>query len=111
MPAGKRGAHMSQVSGSAANQEWGSELTTEWELDGQPGLVLVHMQNGIIDPIPSIRESPMIDNQRRLVAAFRERDLPVFFSCAIPNPFGKLPAYGRLMQLIREGITETPMLE
>lgn len=78
----------------------------EWAMDGKPALLLIHMQDGIIDNRPQVRESKtMLPNQKKLIAAFRERNLPIVFCNAIPNPLGELPAYGRLMKMIRETMT------
>ncbi|MCL1897194.1 MAG: cysteine hydrolase [Clostridiales bacterium] len=79
-----------------------------WEMDGKPALVLLHMQNGIIgggkwikewyDGLrETVTEMGMFDRIQELLAAFRERELPVVFVNVIPNAFGPMPKYGILM--------------
>ncbi|MEU9063653.1 isochorismatase family cysteine hydrolase [Streptomyces sp. NPDC048430] len=92
-------------------KESGNEATQDWVMDGKPALVLMHMQNGIAELFPQDRISGMIERQRELLDAFRSRDLPVVFVNVIPNPMGKLPAYGQLMKGIKKLISDTAMLD
>ena len=74
----------------------------EWKMEGKPALVLLHYQEGIIGKGEWIQgwyepakqaciKSGMFENTKALLDAFREKDLPVVFVNAIPNPIGKLP--------------------
>ncbi|HWI72260.1 MAG TPA: isochorismatase family protein [Baekduia sp.] len=78
----------------------------DFELVGKPALVLMHMQEGIagehlflgkdLRPIAkeALAASGVVERCRALADAFRARDLPVIFVQAIPDPIGKVPAYG-----------------
>jgi nicotinamidase-related amidase len=91
----------------------------EWKIDGKPGLVVMHMQSSILgDELKgnpyynefnkAIRESGMIDRTRELLKAFRDRNLPVVFVNAMMGMGGlqrKLPAYGKLFDMIRANIS------
>ena len=85
----------------------------EWKMEGKPALVLLHYQQGIIGRGTWIQgwyepakkrciESGMFEHTKELLDAFRSKKLPVIFVNAIANPFGKLPAYGYLMDKNRE---------
>jgi nicotinamidase-related amidase len=81
-------------------------------MEGTPALVLFHMQRGLAgeqdfipnwggDAVGAIRDSGMVEKIQELLAAFRAKKLPVAFVNAIPNPLGKVPAYGYLYDEIR----------
>lgn len=90
-----------------------------FEIVGKPALVLNHLQVGLAGEgtfIPNwgpkakqgIIDSGMIEQCRILADAFRARDLPVIFINAIPNPIGKVPAYGDLYREIEAGKVDRP---
>lgn len=92
-----------------------------FEIVGKPALVLNHMQRGLAGEgmfIPNwgpnakkgIEASGMVENCRKLADAFRQRDLPVIFVNAIPNPIGKIPAYGDLYREIEAAKIDRPFL-
>ena len=94
----------------------------EWKMEGKPALVLLHYQEGIIGKGSWIQgwyepakqaciASGMFENTKALLDAFREKNLPVVFVNAIPNPFGKLPKYGYLMDKNREHYNPEVMFE
>lgn len=94
----------------------------EWEMKGKPALVLLHYQEGIMgkgewiqgwyEPAKKrILEVGMIDRTLELLEAFREKNLPVIYVNAIPNPFGILPEYGYLFDKNREHFCNDPFLE
>jgi len=85
----------------------------EWEMDGKPALIMLHMQEGIIGKGKWIEgwyeparercaELGMFDRIHELLQAFRDRGLPVVFVNAIPNPTGTLPRYGALFEKNRD---------
>lgn len=91
----------------------------DFEIAGKPALVLNHLQVGLAGEgtfIPNwsdsarkgIVASGMVEKCRILAAAFRARDLPVIFVNAIPNPIGKVPAYGDLYREIEAGNVADP---
>jgi len=93
-----------------------------WEMDGKPALVLLHMQEGIIGKgkwiegwhegaIEKCTSVGMFDRIQELLKAFREKGLPVIFVNAIPNPTGRLPAYGILFDKNRDLYSDVPMME
>lgn len=87
---------------------------SEWKMDGKPGLVICHMQKGIVGNgyftghewwergDKAIKESGMIAKQQALLKAFRDKKLPVVFVNVLHNPLGHTPAYGRLWNMIRD---------
>ena len=94
----------------------------EWKLEGKPALVLLHYQEGIIgkgtwiqgwyeNAKKACNEVGMFENTKALLDAFREKNLPVVFVNAIPNPVGKLPKYGYLMDKNREHYNDAVMFE
>lgn len=93
----------------------------DFEIAGKPALVLNHMQRGLAGEgmfIPNwgpnakkgIEASGMVENCRKLADAFREKDLPVIFVNAIPNPLGKVPAYGDLFREIEAANISEPFM-
>jgi len=95
----------------------------EWKMDGKPGLVIMHMQSTILGEDskkltlhnrPVVDESGMIPRLRELLEAFRKKNLPIVFVHAIMGMGGiqhRLPAYGKLFDLIRQNITTLDDLE
>ena len=94
----------------------------EWKMEGKPALVLLHYQEGIIGKGEWIQgwfepakeaciKSGMFENTKALLDAFREKNLPVVFVNAIPNPIGKLPKYGYLNDKNREHYCSDPLVE
>jgi nicotinamidase-related amidase len=91
----------------------------DWEMQGRPALVILHMQQGIVGKrgnIPglyqAVQDSGIIPRQQALLQAFRAKGLPVVFVRALhvtkaQDPCGVLPAYGNLCRLI-EAAKETP---
>lgn len=85
-----------------------------WKMDGKPGLVICHMQKGIVGTgsytghdwwapgAKAIKDSGMIPNQQALIKAFREKKLPVIFANVLHDPLGHAPAYGKLWQMFRD---------
>lgn len=92
-------------------------LTGEWEegdwsFDGNPALIINHMQMGIAgsgnfsgapyaQEKKAMEELGTIEKQKQLIAAFRERNLPVIFVSVIPNPIGVLPKWGHIWQMTK----------
>jgi nicotinamidase-related amidase len=71
----------------------------DWKIDGNPVLLILHMQNGIAGRVKDLlNESGVIKNQQALLQAFRSRKLPVIYVNVLLNPpvAGKLPAYGMI---------------
>jgi len=80
----------------------------EWQMDGKPALVLLHMQNGLVgeqtfipnwgpDAKVAIKASGMMDRVQDLLAAFRAKNLPICFVNANPaGGTGDLPKYGHI---------------
>lgn len=92
-----------------ATGEW---EVPEWTFDGNPALVINHMQNGIagtgkFSGAPYVQEKEAMDRlgtiakQKQLIAAFRERKLPVIFVSVVPNPIGVLPKWGFIFEMSR----------
>jgi len=84
----------------------------DWSFDGNPALVINHMQKGIagggkFSGAPYSQEKEAMDRldtiamQKKLIAAFRERNLPVIFVSVIPNPIGILPKWGHIFEMSR----------
>jgi nicotinamidase-related amidase len=82
----------------------------EWSFDGNPALVINHMQVGIagtgeFSGAPHSQEKKAMDalgtieQQKKLIAAFRERKLPVVFMSVIPDPIGYLPKWGFIFEM------------
>jgi nicotinamidase-related amidase len=81
-----------------------AEATSEWELVGKTALLFVHMQNAIVkapsplEPLGHIRateEDQIIPRMEKLLAAFRQKGLPVVYVNAYTPEETKLPVYGR----------------
>ncbi len=82
----------------------------EWSFDGEPALVINHMQVGIagtgeFSGAPFGQEKEQMErlgtiaHQKKLIAAFRERNLPVIFMSVIPNPINYLPKWGFIFEM------------
>jgi nicotinamidase-related amidase len=99
-----------------------ADKKSDWKMDGKPALILMHMQQGLVGKgtfIPGwfdaakkgILESGMIPRIQDLLKAFREKNLPVIFVSALPNPIGTVPAYGWLYRKIEDAKIDTPLLD
>jgi nicotinamidase-related amidase len=82
---------------------------SNWEMDGKPALIVLHMQKGMVSKgsvhpqrfqavQKAINESGMLNNIQKLLNAFRSRNLPVIFVNVFHNPLGKASAYGWLFK-------------
>ena len=82
----------------------------EWKFDANPALVINHMQIGIagtgkMSGAPYAQEKEAMDRlhtiekQKKLIAAFRERNLPIVFISVIPDPIGYLPKWGHIFEM------------
>lgn len=86
---------------------------SDWKMDGKPGLVIGHMQQGIVgkgsftgrawwEPgAKAVKESGMVAKQQELLKAFRDKKLPVIFVNVLHDPIGYAPAYGSLWNMFR----------
>ena len=85
----------------------------EWKFDGNPALIINHMQVGIVgngefsgapheQEAKNIKESRIIEYQKELLAAFRKKKLPIIFISVIPNPIGFLPKWGFIFEVTRQ---------
>jgi nicotinamidase-related amidase len=103
-----RGVLLEEIPGFGTG-EW---EVPEWSFDGHPALIVNHMQEGIVgsgrftgcaveeqrayfDSHPHV-----IANQKRLLAAFREKGYPVIFISVVPNPLGFTPKWGFIFRMI-----------
>jgi nicotinamidase-related amidase len=85
---------------------------SEWEMEGKPALILIHMQHAITDPEGKVAhfhskatwESGIIEKQQALLQAFREKGLPVIYvnSSVPPDGWDRLPHYGRFHAALRK---------
>jgi nicotinamidase-related amidase len=86
---------------------------SDWEMDGKPALVILHMQEGMVGKgtfhperhqsvVKAVRESGMLNCIQALLEAFRDKKLPVVFVNVLHNPFGASSAYGWLFQYAGE---------
>lgn len=85
----------------------------EWSFDGRPALIINHMQEGIVGggrfnggPVDQtqayLKSHPhLIANQKKLLAAFREKKLPIFFVSVLPNPIGIIPKWGFIFKMTK----------
>lgn len=82
----------------------------EWKFDATPALVINHMQMGIagsgeMSGAPYSQEKEAMDalntieKQKQLIAAFRERKLPIVFMSVVPDPIGYLPKWGFIFEM------------
>jgi nicotinamidase-related amidase len=85
----------------------------KWEMPGKPALVLMHMQNGLAgsmtmmpnwssDAAMAISESGMLDRIQELLAAFREKQLPIcFVNAHSTGAMATVPKFGQIYQEMR----------
>lgn len=82
----------------------------KWKFDGNPALIINHMQVGIVgtgefsgspheQEAKSIEEGDIIGYQKKLLKAFRGKKLPIIFVSVIPNPIGILPKWGFIFEM------------
>src|SRR4030042_3441858 len=85
----------------------------EWKFDGNPALIINHMQVGIVgtgefsgapheQEAKSIKDGDIIGYQKKLLKGLRERNLPIIFVSVIPNPIGFLPKWGFIFEMSKE---------
>ena len=86
---------------------------SNWHIDGKPGLVVLHMQKGMLtkgtihsDKFESVRkaveESGMVNRIQALLKAFRDKKLPIIFVNVFHNPLGIPSTYGWLFKNVGE---------
>jgi len=101
---------MAELSGIIPGWDNGDWEVPEWSFDGNPALVINHMQVGIagtgkMSGAPFAQEKEAMERlntiamQKKLIAAFREKKLPVVFVSVIPNPIGYLPKWGHIFEM------------
>jgi nicotinamidase-related amidase len=83
----------------------------EWRLEGKTALLLVHMQNAIVkapsplEPLGHIRatwEDGIVPRMEKLLAAFRDKGLPVIYVNAHTPGDAKFPVYGRFWPAVEK---------
>lgn len=90
--------------------ETGEWVVPKWSFDGNPALIINHMQvgiagSGVMSGAPYAQEKKAMDElgtiekQKKLIAAFRERNLPVVFISVIPDPINYLPKWGFIFEM------------
>ena len=84
----------------------------DWTFDGKPALIINHMQEGIVGtgrftgaPVEMQQKyfeshPNIIANQKKLIAAFREKGYPVIFIAVAPNPIGWTPKWGFIFRMV-----------
>ena len=84
-----------------------------WKFDGRPALIINHMQQGIVGtgrftgaPVEQQKayldsHPEIIGNQKKLLAAFREKGYPIVFISVIPDPIGYVPKWGFIFDMLR----------
>lgn len=97
----------------------------EWSFTGKPALIINHMQMGIAgtgkfsgapfeQEKKAMNELNTIPMQKKLIAAFREKKLPVIFISVIPEPINYLPKWGFIFDMCRlkapKGLLDNPEL-
>lgn len=103
---------MAELEGIIPGWGTGEWKVPEWNFDGNPALVINHMQKGIAgsgkfsgapydQEVEAMTRLHTIENQKKLIAAFRERNLPVIWISVIPNPIGILPKWGVIFDMSR----------
>lgn len=101
---------MADLADKIPGWESGEWVVPEWSFDGIPALVINHMQVGIagtgeMSGAPYAQEKKAMDElgtiekQKKLIAAFRERRLPIVFMSVIPDPIGYLPKWGFIFEM------------
>ena len=97
-----------KIPGWSTREMW--KYSEEWSFDGNPALVINHMQMGIAgngkfsgaphsQELEAMKELNTIEMQKKLIAAFRERNLPIVFISVVPNPIGYLPKWGYIFKM------------
>jgi len=90
------------------------KTTREWSFDGErnPCLIVNHMQIGIAgrdgeytgadadQQWEALERLGTIDKQKQLIAAFRERNLPIIYVAVLPNPTGFTPKWGFIFEMV-----------
>lgn len=82
----------------------------EWKFDATPALLINHMQVGIAgtgeysgaphaQEVKAMKELNTIAQQKKLIAAFRERKLPIVYMSVIADPIGYLPKWGFIFEM------------
>lgn len=90
----------------------------EWQMQGKPALILIHMQHAITDPEGKVAflhakaawDSGIITKQQALLKAFREKGLPVIYVNSV-HPLDaaeRMSPYGRFYNAIRNSRTNEP---
>lgn len=83
----------------------------DWQLEGKTALLLVHMQNAItkppspLEPLGHIKatwDDGIVPRMQRLLAAFREKGLPVIYVNAYTPVDTKYPVYGRFWPAVEK---------
>jgi nicotinamidase-related amidase len=82
----------------------------EWSFDGDPALVICHMQMAVVgskegafaEEREAIDRLGIIEQQKKLIAAFREKRLPICFVAVIMDGFGSLPKWGFIFDIGRQ---------
>jgi nicotinamidase-related amidase len=85
----------------------------EWEIDGKPALIVLHMQKGLLGKATihperfdavrkAVKGSGMINRIQTLLKVFREKNLPVVFVNVFHNPLGTSSTYGWLLKTTEE---------
>ena len=84
----------------------------EWKFDGMPALIINHMIVGIVgngqfsggprgQTVEYLASHPyIIENQKKLLAAFREKGYPVIFISVAPNAIGWTPKWGFIYRMV-----------
>lgn len=101
---------MAELHDKIPGWETGEWKVPEWSFDGNPALIINHMQVGIagtgeMSGAPHAQEKRAMDalgtieKQKKLIAAFRERKLPIVFMSVIPDPIGYLPKWGFIFEM------------
>jgi nicotinamidase-related amidase len=104
---------MADLDNEIAGWSSGKFEVPEWSFDGNPALIINHMQVGIAgggkfsgapyaQEAKAMKELGTIAKQKQLIAAFRERKLPVIFISVLPNPIGILPKWGFIFEMIKK---------
>jgi len=103
---------MADLKGIIPGWETGEWKVPEWSFDGNPALIINHMQVGIAgtgeysgapfeQEVKAMKKLGTIEKQKKLIAAFRERNLPVIFVSVIANAIGFIPKWGFILEMTR----------
>jgi nicotinamidase-related amidase len=117
---------MAELEGIISGWSTGEWVVPEWSFDGNPALIINHMQYGIagtakMSGAPYAQEKAAMDKldtinmQKKLIAAFRERNLPIAFVAVISDPIGYLPKWGFIFEMSKltapKGYLNNPELD